>query len=66
VLRSYIGAALDKDEPDSQCDAPLWQKQPLRVGFAPKQGQKLSFSIHGRSGEAEPADDPDQKESSKQ
>jgi hypothetical protein len=65
VLRSYIGPALDKDEPDSQCDAPIWQKQPLRVSFAPKQGQKLSFSIHGRSGEAEPSEEAEQKESSK-
>jgi hypothetical protein len=66
VLRSYIGPALDKDEPDSQCDAPVWQKQPMRVSFAPKQGQKVSFSIHGRSSEAEPNEEPEQKETSKQ
>jgi hypothetical protein len=38
----------------------------MRVSFAPKQGQKLSFAIHGRSIEAEPAEEPEQKESSKQ
>jgi len=57
VLRTYIGVAMADDEPDSECAAPVWQKQPLRVTFVPKTGQKLNFAIHGRSGEAEPTEE---------
>lgn len=67
VLRTYIGVALAGDEPDSECAAPVWQKQPVRVTFVPKTGQKLNFAIHGRSGEPEPTEEQnEQKESGKQ
>jgi hypothetical protein len=67
VLRTYIGVAMADDEPDSECAAPVWQKQPLRVIFVPKTGQKLNFAIHGRSGEAEPTEEQsEQKDSGKQ
>jgi hypothetical protein len=67
VLRSYISPAKSGDEPDSECAAPIWQKEPIRVTFAPTNGQKLSFTIHGRSGELEPsAQQSEQKESNRQ
>lgn len=63
VMRTYIGVALAGGEPDSECAAPVWQKQPVRVTFAPRTGQKLNFAIHGRSGEPEPTDEQsEQKE----
>jgi hypothetical protein len=52
--------------PDSECGAPVWQKQPVRVTFVPKNGQKMSFAIHGRSGEPESEDHAEQKEGEKQ
>jgi hypothetical protein len=67
VLRTYIGDAKAGDTPDSECAAPVWQKQPVRVTFEPMNGQKRSYSIHGRSSEPEPAEDqPEQKEGEKQ
>lgn len=67
VLRSHIGMAKASDDPDSECEAPVWQKQPVRVTFAPAGGQKLSFAIHGRSSEPEPTEDlPEPKEADKQ
>jgi len=57
VVRTYISPAKAADDPDSECAAPVWQKQPVRVTFAPTGGQKVSFTIHGRSGEPEPADE---------
>lgn len=67
VLRSYISPAKSGDEPDSECAAPIWQKEPIRVTFAPTNGQKLSFRIHGRSGELEPStQQSEQKESNRQ
>jgi len=63
VVRTYISPAKAADDPDSECAAPVWQKQPVRVTFAPTGGQKLSFTIHGRSGE--PEAEEDQPESDK-
>ena len=57
VVRNYIGAAKVADDPDSECTAPVWQKQPVRVTFTPTGGQKLSFAVRGRSGEPEPAEE---------
>lgn len=64
VVRSYIGPAKAGDDPDSECAAPVWQKQPVRVTFAPASGQKITFDIHGRSGEPEAAEE--QSDSEKQ
>jgi hypothetical protein len=57
VVRSYISAAKAGNDPDSECEAPVWQKEPVRVTFAPVGGQKLSYAIRGRSGEPEPTED---------
>ena len=66
VLRTYIGPAKGMDDPDSECSAPVWQKQPIRVTFEPASGQKLSYSIRGRFSEPEPGnDEPEQKEAEK-
>ena len=57
VVRSYVSAAKAGDNPDSECEAPVWQKEPVRVTFTPVGGQKLSYAIRGRSGEPEPTED---------
>lgn len=66
VVRTYIRPAQESEVPDSECGAPVWQKQPVRVTFVPKNGQKMSFAIHGRSGEPESEDHAEQKEGEKQ
>ena len=67
VLRTYLGTAKAGDNPDSECAAPIWQKQPVRVTFEQTGGEKLSFAIHGRSGEPQPTEEQsEQKETNKQ
>jgi hypothetical protein len=58
VVRHPLGDASMGEMPDAQCDRPQWQRQPPRVTFIPKKGQKVSFEIHSKSvdvsqGEAE-------------
>jgi hypothetical protein len=60
VLKKELGAASNGDVPDSDCDSPIWQRQPMRVSFQPKTdqnktGQKLTFTVRGHS--ADLADD---------
>jgi len=50
VLKKKIGEASDEGEP--LCTAPDWQRQPVRVSFSPKVGDKLTYSIRGRAAEA--------------
>jgi hypothetical protein len=66
VLRTHIGEAKAGDNPDSECGAPVWQKQPVRVVFQPFSGQKHSFAIHGRSSEPEPAEEQQEPKADKQ
>jgi hypothetical protein len=57
VLHMYLGPARNGDDPDSECAAPAWQKQPVRVTFEQIGGDKLSFTVHGRFSEPDPADE---------
>ena len=54
VLRQEIGAASQGEDPDSDCDAPTWEKNPARVTFHPKRGQPSSFIVRGRSADVAP------------
>jgi hypothetical protein len=49
LLRQELGAASNSDAPDSECPAPAWQRNPIRVTFQPRSGKALSFTIpaHG-------------------
>ncbi len=53
VLRRDLGAAKGGDQPDSECAAPQWQRQPMRVTFQPTAGQKLTFTVRGRAADLE-------------
>jgi len=50
VLKKRIGDAPNDGEP--LCPAPDWQRQPARVSFEPKVGDRLIYSIRGRAAEA--------------
>jgi hypothetical protein len=39
----------DNAGPDSICVAPQWQKNPVRVSFAPDGSEKQTFSVRGGS-----------------
>src|SRR5262249_51560192 len=49
VLRKELGPATNGDTPDSECAAPVWQRQPTRVNFSPVGRQKFSFEVWDRS-----------------
>src|SRR5579884_159290 len=67
ILRTPLGQARGGDDPDSECKAPVWQKQPVRVTFEPLNGEKRSFAVRGRSTEPEQAEDQSEpKEGEKQ
>jgi hypothetical protein len=51
VVRKELGAAHGGDEPDSECPAPEWQRQPARVTFHPQGGAPVSFDVRGSSAE---------------
>ncbi|HZD32769.1 MAG TPA: hypothetical protein VE779_14050 [Candidatus Angelobacter sp.] len=40
--------------PDAVCEAPLWQRMPIRVTFAPLGGDKLSVDVNGRFADVTP------------
>jgi hypothetical protein len=49
VLHKLIGSAKAGEEPDSECPAPKWQRDPTRVTFEPAGGQAVTFDVRGRS-----------------
>lgn len=50
LLKKLLPNLLKDDSgPDSLCAAPQWQKNPVRVSFAPDGGEKQTFSIRGSS-----------------
>ena len=49
VLKKPLGDATHDEEPDSACPAPVWQRQPARVTFAPQEDEKLTYSVHGHA-----------------
>jgi hypothetical protein len=57
VLKKELGAVSQGELPDSECDAPSWEKKPTRVTFLPKQGAKQSFSIFEHAWDAAPGSD---------
>lgn len=57
VLKKDLGAASQGEMPDSECEAPTWDKKPTRVTFLPKHGEKQGFSIFGHAWDAAPGSD---------
>ncbi len=49
ILKKPLGDADGDDLPDSECPAPVWQRQPMRVTFEPEENQKLTFSVRGHA-----------------
>jgi hypothetical protein len=48
VLKSAVADTVKDDaEPDSICPAPIWQKGPVRVSFAPAVGERQTFVVRG-------------------
>jgi hypothetical protein len=60
VLKKELGAAADSDSPDAQCAAPEWQRQPVRVTFQPRQGDKLTYAVRGRTADVANGDEKEE------
>jgi len=60
LLSKPLGAAQNGDQPDSECDAPTWERPPVRVTFTPRNGQPFTYSIHGQTVSPAPPDEEDQ------
>lgn len=45
LLKQSLGEMTDDNNPDSTCASPVWQRQPARVTFESKSGQKISFTV---------------------
>ena len=60
LYRKELGKASGGDQPDSDCSAPRWERQPPRVTFLPKVGDKLSVTVRGRFVDEVADDDSDE------
>ena len=61
IVRKPLGAPKADEAPDSECAAPEWQRQPVRVTFAPAAGPKITFAVRGHAADiAEDDDEPPQ------
>jgi hypothetical protein len=49
ILKKSIGEASADEDPDSACPAPVWQRQPARVTFEVREGQKTTYSVRGHA-----------------
>jgi hypothetical protein len=52
ILRQYLGPASNSEAPDSECSAPVWQRNPIRVTFQPRSGKALNFAVRGHAADA--------------
>jgi hypothetical protein len=60
LYRKELGRADGGEQPDSDCAAPQWERQPVRVTFLPKTGDKLSVAVRGRFVDEMADDDSDE------
>lgn len=45
---------LSGGDPESECGRPVWQREPVRVTFDLKDGQKLTYTVRGRATDLSP------------
>lgn len=54
ILKKFITAPRNGDLPGSECEAPTWERQPMRVTFHPKNADQVIFTVRERSTELLP------------
>lgn len=54
IISKDLGEASGGDAEDSECAPPQWEKQPTRVTFVSKRGERVSFQIFGHSADIAP------------
>ena len=60
LMSKELGRVHGGDMPDTECDAPTWQRPPVRVTIAPRDGQPVTFAIHRQAAEISPEQEPDE------
>jgi hypothetical protein len=60
LYRKDLGKANGGDQTDPACATPQWERQPARVTFLPKVGDKLSVTVRGRFVDEVADDDSDE------
>ncbi len=48
LFRKELGKAKNGEQPDSECAAPRWQRQPTRVSFQPSSGESFTVNVYGQ------------------
>jgi hypothetical protein len=60
LYRKELGKTNGGEQPDSNCATPHWDRQPARVTFLPKAGDKLSVAVKGSFVDELPDNDSDE------
>jgi hypothetical protein len=63
VLKKSLGEADGDEAPDSECPAPVWERRPVRVTFAPSEDQKSTFTVRGHAADLVSEDGEEEKSS---
>lgn len=61
LFRKELGKVSAGDASDSNCSAPHWERQPARVTFLPKAGDKSTVNVSGRFADEAPDNDSDEE-----
>jgi hypothetical protein len=61
LFRKDLGKTSMGDSSDSNCSAPRWERQPSRVTFLPKAGDKFTVNVSGRFADEAPDNDSDEE-----
>jgi hypothetical protein len=59
LFQKEVGKNSPGDTPESNCPSPVWARQPARVTFQPKAGDKFTVNVSGRFADEAPDNDPD-------
>jgi hypothetical protein len=54
LLKQKLAEAKNGETPESECATPHWDRNPIRVTFEPRGGQKQTFQVFGRAADALP------------
>jgi hypothetical protein len=60
LFRKDLGKNSMEELPDSNCSAPRWDRQPARVTFLPKAGDKFTVNVSGRFADVAVDNDDDE------
>jgi hypothetical protein len=64
VLKKPLGEAGGDAAPDSECPAPVWERQPVRVTFEPEGNQKSTYSVRGHAADLVSDDEAEEEKAS--